>query len=148
MEYSLTEDIIDDWAKIIGGLVIGKTSNTEEALDLASPHGIITARTENFSIEDVRFFNFDWAINEGTDDEEWAAPLGTCSHCFHAAATDSGAREIRVSGLFFDDATVPQRIKYQFPWRAIFLDEDGSLTDLGPNTWATFYYRHHEQPEC
>ena len=117
MEYSLTEDIIDGYAKIIGGVVIGKTSNTEESLDLSTPHGIITPRTENFSIEGTRFFNFDWS-NFGSSEELgvatdiFAAALGTCSHCFHPASTDSGAREIRVSGLYFDESTVPQRIRY------------------------------------
>jgi len=57
----LTEDIIDDYAKIIGGVVIGRTlGNTETAVDNASPHGIIAPRSENFSIEGTRFFNFDW----------------------------------------------------------------------------------------
>ena len=100
MEFSLTEDIIDGYAKIIGGVVIGRTSNTDEALDAAHPHGIITPRSENFSIEGTRFFNFNWS-NWGLDErnkeneeeiELHAAALGTCSHCFHPAATDSGAR--------------------------------------------------------
>lgn len=34
IEFSLTEDIIDGYAKIVGGMVIGRTpDNTEEALD-------------------------------------------------------------------------------------------------------------------
>ena len=41
MEMSLTDDIVDGWTKIIGGLVIGRTENTEEELDKASPRGII-----------------------------------------------------------------------------------------------------------
>jgi hypothetical protein len=143
MEYSLTEDIAPGFAKIIGGLVIGRSSNTEEALDNATPHGIITPRTENFSIEGTKFYNFDFGNSWSN-----AAPLGTCSHCFHPAATDSGARTVKTSGLFFDEATVPVRIRYQFPYRCIFADQDGTLTDQGPNTWATAYWKHHEQPEC
>jgi hypothetical protein len=27
-------------------------------------------------------------------------------------------------------------------------DLDGSLTGLGPKTWATPYYKYNEQPEC
>ena len=144
MEYSLTEDIIDGYAKISGGLVIGRTSNTEEALESAAPHGIITPRTEGFLIENVKFYNLDW----GKEDGDHAAAFGTCSHCFHPAATDSGSRQAKTSGLYFDPATVPQRIRYQYPFRAIFLDLDGTLTELGENTWATHYYKYLEQPEC
>jgi len=118
MEFSLTEDIEDNYAKVIGGAVIGRTGNTEAALDAAKPHGIITPRTEHFRIEGTDFFNFNW--ND-------AAALGTCSHCFHPAATDSGARTVRTTGLGFDN-TVTKRIRYQSPWRAIFHDLDGSLT--------------------
>lgn len=106
MEYSLTEDIHRGTAqypgaKIVGGVVFARTGNTEQLLDEASPHGIITPRTENFEIEGVAFVNFDF--ND-------AAALGTCSHCFHAAATDSGARTAWTSGLVF--ANSPKRILY------------------------------------
>jgi hypothetical protein len=37
---------------------------------------------------------------------------------------------------------------YQYPWRAIFFDEDGTLTGKGPRTWATPYFPHHNQTEC
>lgn len=53
---------------------------------------------------------------------------------------------MRVSKLEFTDT--PRRIRFGFPERFIMLDNDGSLTDLGPNTWATYYYRHLDQPEC
>lgn len=138
MEYSLTENIIDGYAKIIGGLVVGRSANTESDLDAASPHGIIGPRTENFTIEGTQFFNFDW--ND-------AAALGTCSHCFHPAATDSGARTVTVSGLEFTD--VSRKILYQYPERGIFHDLDGSLTGLGADTYASANFLHNsEQPEC
>ena len=81
----------------------------------------------------MKFYNFDWNN---------AAALGTCSHCFHDAATDEGARTITTSGFYFD-ATVPRRIRYQTPFKAIFKDLDGTLTGLGANSWATYYYRSH-----
>jgi hypothetical protein len=52
-----------------------------------------------------------------------------------------------VSGLYFD-STVTRRIKYQHPNNGIYADLDGSLTGLGPNTWATPYWKHNDQPEC
>jgi len=39
---------MDGTAQIASGLVVGKTDNTEELLDAASPKGIITAQHENF----------------------------------------------------------------------------------------------------
>jgi len=135
IEFSLTEDVADGHAKIVGGVIIGKTSNTEALLDAAMPHGIITPRTENFRIEGTTFHKFDWNN---------AAAFGTCSHCFHDAATDSGARQVTTTGLVFA-STVTKKIRYQLPWRAIFHDEDGSLTGQGVNSWATPAWKHNAQ---
>ena len=74
-------------AQIDGALIIGKTANTEERLELASPHGVVAPRKENFVIKNVKFFNYNWGE---------AAALGSCSHCFHPAATDSGSRTTKV----------------------------------------------------
>jgi len=35
-----------------------------------------------------------------------------------------------------------------FPGRAILHDLDGSTTGKGPNSWATPYFAHNDQPEC
>lgn len=99
---------------------------------------MIGPRTENFRVENTRFFNFDW---------KKSAALSSCSHCFHPAATDSGARTIRFSNLSFD-SSVKRIANYQYPWKAIFFDEDGTLTGKGPRSWATPYYAHHNQTEC
>lgn len=79
-----------DMGGVYNALVIGRTANTELKLDVASPHGIIGPRSENFVIRGVKFHNYDWNKASG---------LGTCSHCWHDAATDSGARTVRMSGL-------------------------------------------------
>lgn len=137
IEFSLTHEfpdfIGDDKQGIYNALIIGRSENTEDLLEGNTPRGIITPRTENFVIRGAKFFNFDW---------ENAAAFGSCSHCFHSAATDSGARTVRMSGLEFTN--VVKRIRWQFPHKAIYLDEDGSLTGKGPKTWATPYFKHHE----
>jgi hypothetical protein len=111
--------------------VIGKTDFAETETREASPHGIITPRTENFTIDGARFYNYDFNS---------AAALGDCSHCFHPASTDSGARTYTTKRLEFTD--VDRRIKYQYPERGIFHDMDGSLTGLGADTYATKGHRH------
>lgn len=120
---------------VYGGLVVGKSSNTDAKLEGVSPRGIKSARSENFTVKNVKFYNFNW---------KEAVAFGTCFHCWHDTSTDSGARTIHVSGLHFDDATVPRRIYYTIPFRAIFYDLDGSLTGKGAGTWATSYFKHHE----
>jgi len=95
--------MIGEYAQINGALIIGRSNNTDWILEAMNPHGIITSRQENFAIKNVRFYNFDWGTT---------AALGTCSHCFHDAATDEGARTITTQGFYFDDATVPRRIRY------------------------------------
>ena len=64
------------------------------------------------------------------------------------ASTDSGARTSFTSGLVFDDATVPRRIRYRIPYRGIWYDIDGTLTGKGAGSWATAYFKHVDQPEC
>lgn len=139
IEFSLTAHYGDDTTRIDGALIIGKTSNTDDALNGASPRGVITPRTENMLVKNVKFYNFNF---------NKAAALGSCSHCFHGAATDSGARTVTFEGLTFDEATVPRRIRYQTPFKAIYYDRDGSLTGLGPKSWATPYFAHHMQKGC
>lgn len=129
----------DEMGQIDGALVVGRSANPDEAIDWASPHGVIVAKSENAVVRNVRFYNFNW--ND-------AAALGSCSKCFRDDATDSGARTTKFEGLWFDDATVDRKIRYQAPRKAIFQDLDGSLTGKGPNSWATVYYKHHDQPEC
>lgn len=63
--------------------------------------GIITPRTERFTVGNVKFFNFD---------RNRMAALGSCSHCFHKAATDSGARTVKFHNLSFNSVT--RRIRY------------------------------------
>lgn len=94
-------EIGDGRAMVDGGLIIGKSANTETFLEMGSPHGIISPRSEMFSIKNVKFHNFNF--ND-------AAALGDCSHCFHPAATDPGARTTTVSGLSFTN--VNKKIKY------------------------------------
>jgi len=57
MEYSLTEDIADGYAKISGGVVVGDTGLTAEVSQYLRSQlqvtGVITPRTENFTVEGV-----------------------------------------------------------------------------------------------
>jgi hypothetical protein len=84
----MTKDTVDGTAMVQKALVIGQSQNAEDATMQSGSRGIISARTENFQIHDVKFFNF-------AGDSQ--AAFGTCSHCFHPAATDSGARTITLS---------------------------------------------------
>ena len=138
MEMGRTNEFGDEMAQIDGALVIGRTLNPDEVVDWANPKGVITARTENMVVRNVNFYNFEW--ND-------AAALGSCSKCHVGGVSDSGARTVRTEGLYFD-STVARKIRYQTPRKAIYLDLDGSLTGRGPNSWATPYYKHHDQPEC
>ena len=80
-------------AQINDCLINGRSNNTDEYIDGAFPRGVITARTENFLVQNSRFYNFNWNT---------AAAFGTCSHCFHAASTDSGARTVTIKNNTFD----------------------------------------------
>ena len=129
---------------IDGGIVVGKSPNGEtwSELKAASPRGIITPRSEWFGVKNVEFHNWNW-----TGGGNPAAAIGSCSHCWHDAATDSGARQVNFAGLKFTN--VVTRINYQVPWRAIYYDVDGTLTGAGAKSWAMPYWNHnHWKPAC
>ena len=100
--------------------------------------GFMGPRTDNLRVDNSKFFNWDW---------KESAALSTCSHCWHDQETDSGARTIRFSNLTFD-SSVKRLVNFGYPYKAILLDEDGSITGKGANSWATPYYVHHNQTEC
>ena len=129
-------------AKIDGGMVIGNTglNDAENLIAESTLWGFISPRGEHFTVDGLAFYNY--------DRNERQAAFGTCSHCFHPATTDSGGRTLLVKNLRIDQSTVPRKIMYQEPWREIIHDQDGSLTGLGANSWATFFYPHLLTEEC
>ena len=134
MEMSKVDDNKQDgWAKIIGGLAIGKSENNNGAKGC----GVRTPRTEYFSMSGVKFYN--WS---------GAAPIMTCSHCWHEKNTDSGGRHVTVEDLYIDAATCDKTVIYGIPYRTIFLDKTGSMTGKGENSWFVPYFKHLIQPEC
>jgi hypothetical protein len=111
-----------------GALVIGTSG-----MGGRTGRGIITPQTEGWSVRGAHFFNF-----------PTGAALGQCSHCFEVNRADTDADTVRFKELEFDDATVPRRIGWTTFRKGIFHDEDGSLTGIGPDTWATTYYKHND----
>ena len=79
---------MDGRTQIKNALVIGHSENAEYITMTSNFHGIITPRSENFQVNGAKFFNYD---------QPGHAALGSCSHCFHPASTDSGARTISFS---------------------------------------------------
>jgi hypothetical protein len=143
IEVELTRNVADGLARIDGALIIGHSELAEDLtftnFKLERPSfGVIGPRTEGFQVHNVKFYNFDVAEK---------AAIATCSHCFSAPSTDSGARTLTVRNVWFD-SSVTRRVFYQTPRREIILDLDGSLTGLGPRSWATAYWKHNDVPEC
>jgi hypothetical protein len=93
---------------IKNALVIGRTENSGTPIDengheVLGSRGIIGPRWDYLTMRDIKFYNYNFGDS---------GALGDCSHCFHPASTDSGARTHYSSGLFFDAASVPKRIWY------------------------------------
>jgi len=136
LEMSMTDYYGDNKAQIDGALVIGRSNNLDpegDRLNEVSPRGVEMPQREFFTVRNVRFYNFNWNS---------AAALGTCSHC--TAPEDLGGRTSTIEKLWFDEATVTKRIKWNFPGRAILYDLDGTTTGKGPNSWATPYFPHND----
>lgn len=140
IEYAEIEDVEYGYAYIEGATIVGNSGYNDEdgAISGNTTWGFIGPKTENFMIKDSSFFNFDHGWN--------SAPLGTCSHCFHPDATDSGARTYTTSNLYFENC--PLKINYQMPYREIIHDLDGSMTGLGVESYAVFEQPHLLVPEC
>jgi hypothetical protein len=90
IEISSIEDIgAYDYVYVDGGMIIGNTELNDEdgVLSGSTVWGFIGPREEYFTLDGTSFYNFDF---------QGSAAIGTCSHCFHPASTDSGGRTMRV----------------------------------------------------
>ena len=129
-----------------GACIIGRdpANPGDDQISSVAPHGIITPRTEGYSIRNVFFANFDWSIQDPADPLNAtaripAAAIGSCSHCFSERldATDSSARTTTFTNITYNlggpawSQGLPNQvltvIRYQHPFKAIFKDTDCSM---------------------
>ena len=103
IEISMVTNVGNGRGQVNGALIIGNSQNAPQEIIESKCWGLITSRTDHLSVNKVSFYNLD---------QPGMAALGSCSHCFHPAATDSGARTVTFSQLSFDSATVPRKINY------------------------------------
>lgn len=141
-EYEHTDDLVGINARVQDSWIIARSHGNNfdfGALNMndASPIGVWGPKSEGFGVFDTKFYGFNY--ND-------AAALSDCSHCWHDATTDSGARTYHAKGLSFIDTT--KYIHHGLPYTGIWFDVDGSLTGKGPASWATFYYPHLMQEGC
>jgi hypothetical protein len=125
-----------------GACIIGRNPANpgDDEISSVAPHGIITPRTERYSIKNVFFANFDWSSPDPADPHNVtaripAAAIGSCSHCFSERldATDSSARTTTFTNITYNigGRGLPNQvltvIRYQHPFKAIFKDTDCSM---------------------
>lgn len=162
-----------------GACIIGRNPANlgDDEISSVAPHGIITPRTERYSIKNVFFAHFDWSIPDPEDPALTipAAAVGSCSHCFSERldATDSSARTTTFTNITYNAGgkglphEVLAVIRYQHPFKAIFKDTDcsmiaGNKEILGTPShwkdaagggtlepcWYTATYEHNKWPGC
>ena len=73
--------------------------------------------------------------------------MGDCSQCGSDDYADAGCKTTFTSNLYFD-STVDARLKFQFTNKGIFKDLDGTLTNMGANSYVGAYYEFNTWPEC
>jgi hypothetical protein len=97
--------IADGYSSITNSLSVGNTGFNDVNGEMSgiTVWGVITSRSENLTVSNISFYNFDFS---------GSAAFGQCSHCFHPASTDSGARTVTLSDIFIDQPTVPRRIRW------------------------------------
>lgn len=121
-----------DVCRVEDCVVIGSSNGNPGS----ATHGIVAPKSDLWFVSNVRFYNF----------FDGAAALGDCSAC-ETPDTDSGARTTRFSNLHFD-ASVEKRIAWRWPFKGIFHDLDGTLTEQGANSFVGAYWKHNVWPEC
>ena len=125
VEYSkIVSSLPDDYAKIVGGWMLGKSPGLMSCLPSlidAAPNGIVFARDEYFRVINTKFCYYLWA--------EEAACLSPCSNCDDDVDNDIGAYTTIITNLWYDPATVDHRIRFH-PWQtSIIYDTDSTTTD-------------------
>lgn len=126
-----------DSAFLNGSIIVGKTGNVDpDVTRYNGAVGLTTPRTDGFMVKGVSFFNF-------TSNLDMKA-IKSCSKCWHMKLKISGGKITRFSGLKFTN--VDQRVIWEpkSTKKEIFIDMDGSLTNLYSNYTLLHFHKHLE----
>ena len=128
------ERIVDgenDENNILGGIIVGSS----QLLGGYTTAGMVGPQSSKWLVSGVHFYHF----------TDGYAGISTCSHC-ETPEGDSGAREYRFEKLYWHNVT--KRVNWLVPKKGILHDLDGTLTELGPDSYVTPFYNHNNWPEC
>lgn len=109
-------------------LIVGKSiGNPADDADLENTRGLITPRTDGFSVENVHFENF----------EKTMTVFKSCSFCFHFKKWVQGGKLTKFTGITYAGITSTKKIFWENWRREIYEDLDGSLTGKAAHSWVT-----------
>jgi len=117
-------------------IIIGQSNNNApgEASDYqqgGGARGLVLPRSDFFYATTVIFHNFP----TGTTAVE------TCSHCEYGPTSDSGGRTNYLQGIYYS-GTVTQKLRFNYPYKDIVFDIDGSFTLSSAGTSVTYFWEH------
>lgn len=113
---------------VLVGLSLNKINNQENSKNIA---GLITPRSDNLLVFNVSFYNFTFAQS--------MTAITTCSKCNSYKLLITGGKTTKFELLNF--INVDRRILWGGYKKEVFLDIDGSLTNL-KNSMITSFYPH------
>ena len=126
----------DDY-QLMDALIIGYSDLAESGqASTGSIRGLKGARREKMRARDILFADF--------SDNNSSSAIGTCSHC-KGPAEDSAGRTYFFRDLYF--SSTPSRVRFDFSFKEIIYDEDGSLGNE-THRWIVNYYKHLDISEC
>jgi len=115
--------------------IIGKSNTLSTHIPLTSPktRGIVTPRMDNYLVKNIDFFNFS---------EVNTYAFGDCGRCEVSwCCTDSGARTIDVENIRYNDSVPGDKyLKWNYPFKGIFRDRDGSMSGYPSERFITPFY--------
>ena len=134
MEISQTNFTTEDQAMVNGALIVGLSQNNtdNDVSRYNNALGIITPRTDFLLINNVTFYNFSLQYN--------MSAFMSCSKCWNPKLMVTGGKTTKFSKLSF--VNVDQKIIWQILKREIYVDLDGTFTEIGQKGMITQWYPH------
>jgi len=91
-------------------LIVGRSANTDDALEQSIARGILTPQTDGLVVNDAHFYNFDWVVGNAA-----VAAFGLCGDCSDSASAGPGRifnYTVRLQGNTVDRSTVTRIFDY------------------------------------